>query len=94
MWLRQCLVSQDYFLTSNTKLPMPDAEGKWLCLSSLSIVEELRLENFKRKEKYLRCALEAGGSRLSSYISKNLDTLCREQYKKDTATQCVSKRKS
>lgn len=94
MWLRQCLVSRDFFLTSNTKLPMPDAEGKWLCLSSLSIIEELRLENFKRKEKYLHCALEAGGSRLSSHVSENLEILCCEQYKKNTATQCVSKKKS
>lgn len=33
--------------------------------------------------------MEAGGSRLSPYVSEKLVTLCCEQYKKDTAMQGV-----
>lgn len=33
---------------------------------SLSVIEELALENFKRKGNYLLCGLEAGDLRLGS----------------------------
>lgn len=52
-----CVLS-GLLLTSNTELPMPDAQGKCLSLSSLSTVEELRLENFKRKEKTIYTVIQ------------------------------------